>query len=40
MNFDERQNSVNNMLYHKIQDEPKIKHDPNLRVKYFALSSG
>gem|GEM_PF-7023222 len=22
---------------HKIQHEPKIKHAPNLRVKYFAL---
>ena len=22
---------------HKIQDDSKIKHDPNLRVNYFAL---
>ncbi|GEM_PF-751296 len=34
---DELQNSVKQHVMHKIQDESKIKHDPNLRVKYFAL---
>gem|GEM_PF-6248403 len=34
---DELQNNVKQHVMHKIQDEPKIKHDPNLRVKYFVL---
>jgi len=34
---DELQNSVKQHVMHKIQDESKIKHNPNLRVEYFAL---
>jgi len=34
---DELQNSVKQHVMHKIQDDSKIKHDPNLRVNYFAL---
>jgi len=34
---DELQNSVKHHVMHKIQDDSKINHDPNLRVNYFAL---
>ncbi len=31
------QNIVKQHVIHKTQHKPKINHDPNLRVKYFAL---
>ena len=34
---DELQTIVKQHVMHKMQDDSKINHDPNLRVKYFAL---